>query len=262
MAQRTAGGHRRIDPQQLLRIAQTGQIQVFDLSQAVVATATRQSCSDQATLLRNALVAGDRTSATRLIEQKLLEQGMIPLAEDLITHAMHDIGLDWQRGKIDVMHEHRATELCLSVLFQLAPRLEQRVVNPIAVAVGCSPTNDFHRLASMMVKMVMTEAGWKAINLGGGISATNLEQIAIESHASLVWISATKVPSIAAFAREFTPVIKRLTDQGIRVCVGGQAVTRAVAKRLGASDHGARIGDLVKIAAEIQKRASHKKRPS
>jgi MerR family transcriptional regulator, light-induced transcriptional regulator len=247
-AHRTQGGHRRIPPDELLRLARSGQVPQLDLSSVQLAAHARGACGQESTHLKQYLLKGDRLTAQRLMEEKLLARGISALAEELITPAMQQIGIDWQTHKIEVMHEHRATELCLSILYQFVPMMERKITNPSRIAVGCSPTKDFHRIASLLAKMMLNEAGWKATHLGGGVSATVLEQSSVEMGAELVWISATKVPSTSWLVREFGPVLKRLRERGILICTGGQAISPRISRSMGANHHGSQLSDLIKMA--------------
>src|SRR5262249_50752865 len=117
--------------------------------------------------LHDGLVAGDMTQVRTVVHGAYAAGLAIEeLGDDVVAPAMAGLGHDWQAGRIDVMHEHRATLLCTAVLHDLKPMLELNADADRPVAAGGSPEGDPSLLASLLVQMVLLEAGWEAINLG------------------------------------------------------------------------------------------------
>jgi methanogenic corrinoid protein MtbC1 len=249
-ATRTKGGHRRIDPAELLRQVENGSLPQLDLATVRLALRQTHAVDCNTTRLKEFLLKGDQAQARRLIQDAWSEGGMEQVADTLVAGAMHDVGMDWQTGKIDVLHEHRATELCLAILYQLVPQVVARSkrMNPPKVAIGCSPSKDQHQVASLLAQMLLEEAGWTARSLGGGISANTLEDNIQQSGAHIAWISATNVPSLEALIDEFAGPIGRMRTNGVEVIVGGLAINEPAARRLNASAWGSKLSDIVKLA--------------
>lgn len=251
-AHRTKGGHRRIHPADLWKLIDSGRVPHLDVAAIKLALRSTQptdeDCARPYQQLKQLLVDGDRAGAQRIITQAFQVGGMKLVADGLVAPAMTDVGLDWQAGKIDVMHEHQATEICSSILYQIVPLVEQSVSDQARVAVGCSPTNDYHQVASLLAQLLLAEGGWRAKSLGGGISAEQLELAITERKADLVWISVTNIPSVHEFVEEFTPVVQRIKSLNIAVLLGGQGVDMETAKRIGASEFGHQLTDIVRLA--------------
>jgi MerR family transcriptional regulator, light-induced transcriptional regulator len=72
---------------------------------------------------------------------------------------MSRLGHEWETGRIDVMHEHRATMLCTAVLHELKPVLEANAEKGRPVAAGGNPEGDHSLVASLLVQMVLIDTG-------------------------------------------------------------------------------------------------------
>jgi methanogenic corrinoid protein MtbC1 len=198
--------------------------------------------------LKQLLIDGDQAGSQRVILEAFETGGMTRVADSLIAPAMKGVGIDWQTGKIDVMHEHRATEICTSILYQIVPMTEGSIDDQSRIAVGCAPTDDYHQIASLLAQMLLAEAGWRAKSLGGGVSSHQLELAVQEHQADVAWISVTNIPSIDDLIEEFAPAVSRITSNGTVVLIGGQGIDSETVRRLGATAMGHHLTDLVHLA--------------
>jgi MerR family transcriptional regulator, light-induced transcriptional regulator len=168
-AQKTAGGHRKLLLADVLEIARQGKLPARDV--AGLKLQFKKDRLPSATVLEEhlykALLQGD-AGTVRSIIQQAYQAGMAieSLADEVIAPAMKQIGADWASGKIDIMHEHRASQVCAAALFELKAVLETRSAKDRPVAVGGALEGDFSVLPSLLAQMVLLDSGWEAINLG------------------------------------------------------------------------------------------------
>jgi methanogenic corrinoid protein MtbC1 len=91
--------------------------------------------------------------------------GVAALADKIIAPAVNQLGHDWEAGRIEVIHEHRGTQLCQSALFELKALLESQAQKSRPAAVGGAPEKDYYILPSLLSQMVLLDAGWEPVNL-------------------------------------------------------------------------------------------------
>ena len=80
------------------------------------------------------------------------------------------------RSRITIWEEHRATQLCAGVLYDMKDELEVRAERQRPTAVGAAPEGDPYVLASLLAQMVLLDAGWAATNLGPNTPLASLTE--------------------------------------------------------------------------------------
>ena len=112
---RTAGGHRRITLEELLRfVAESERPLLNPMAIGLSAPPARMRSArtvdgtDEQKLFRAALSAGDEESCRRIFESlRQTQRSAAAAAELLITDALHRFGEAWEREEIDVYQERR-----------------------------------------------------------------------------------------------------------------------------------------------------------
>ncbi|HEY3395483.1 MAG TPA: B12-binding domain-containing protein, partial [Lacipirellulaceae bacterium] len=153
-ASKTAGGHRKLLLADVLEVARQDNLPVHDLARLTPGVSVKRHRLESASLgeaLYKALLTGDGQQVRAMI-QGAYRNGMTieALADFAIAPAMHRIGSDWETGRIDVMHEHRATQLCVGALFELKEVLETRVKRQWPIAVGAATEGDLSLLPTLL----------------------------------------------------------------------------------------------------------------
>src|SRR4051812_40333366 len=117
-AQKTAGGHRKLPLADVLRVAREERFPALDLARLDLGPRQARdpaACGDQ---LTDALKAGAVGPVRALIHGAYgAGTAVETLADTLIAPAMAAVGHEWEKGRLDVYHEHRATQLCAAALF-------------------------------------------------------------------------------------------------------------------------------------------------
>jgi len=188
-----------------------------------------------ASTLQALLLRGEWRGVSRLIEQLYMDgASLASLFDGPIRRALEPIGELWRRdedGPKGIVLEHRATQ----IMFDTIHRFTALVPAPgrgAPVAVGGVPSADEHAMASLMACLVLTEHGYRAINLGMS-TPTEVLVTAIETFSpEVVWR--------AICAPEMDPELvvedlRRLAEVtaacGAALVVGGPSVTDAVTPR-------------------------------
>jgi methanogenic corrinoid protein MtbC1 len=176
------------------------------------------------------------------------------LADDVIGPAMHQIGVDWQTGAIDVMHEHRASQLCASVLFELKQVLETRAKRARPLAVGAAPEGDQSVLGTLLSQMALLDAGWEAVNLGPNTPLKSLRLAIRELRPKLVWLSMSHNVDSESFRRDYEALYRQAQAADAALVIGGRALTESLRAALPYTAYGDGLTHLAAFARSLNPR--------
>jgi excisionase family DNA binding protein len=253
-ATKTAGGHRKLLLADVLAVARRNNLPTQDL--ALMAHGVRGKRPRDPSILwkelHRALLAGD-TTMVRGIVHGGYQNGMPieTLADEVIAPAMHQIGADWESGSIEVMHEHRASQLCASVLVELKQILETRASRERPVAVGGAPEGDQSVMGTLLAQMVLLDAGWDAVNLGPNTPLKSLSLALSELHPRLVWLSISHVIECDVFRRDYVDLYRQSQASGAALVIGGRTLVDSVRATLPYTAYGDHLTQLAAFAESL-----------
>ncbi len=170
------------------------------------------------------------------------------LADLVIAPAMHQVGHEWQIGRIEVLHEHRATQLCAAALYELKSILEAQGDRDRPLAVGGSPELDYHALATLLAEMVLLDAGWRVIDLGPHTPILSFRQALSELRPRLLWISLCHLVDRDRFLAEYGELYLQAERAGVAVAIGGRALTDALRSAMSYTCYGDGLRHLAAFA--------------
>ncbi len=253
-AHRTAGGHRKLILADVLRLVRQGSFPSQNLGPLVAAGAgeslSRLDGLEQQ--LFESLASGD-ADAVRALITGAIQQGVAPdaLADRVIAPAMHRLGRDWEKGKIDVFHEHRASQLCAAALHEVMPRVASTAVEDRPVALGGAPENDPYVLPGLLAELVLRDRGWDVVNLGPNTPLASFRKALQEVRPRLLWLTVTHLENPERFLEEFRRLSQEAVTMGVPVAVGGQALTDAVRSAMPYTTYGDGLAHLAAFARTL-----------
>jgi excisionase family DNA binding protein len=253
-ATKTAGGHRKLLLADVLEVARRNNLPVGNLAR-LTAGGSRSRPADLTGLKNDfyqALRAGDGPSARAIVQGAY--QSAMPIemmADEIIGPVMHQIGQDWQSGVIDVMHEHRASQLCTSVLYELKQVLEARANRRRPLAVGAAPEGDQSAIGSLLAQMVLLDAGWDAVNLGPNTPLASLCLAVRELRPQLVWLSIAHHVDGKSFRREYDALFQQTQAVDAALIIGGRALTASLRAALPYTAYGDGLKHLASFARSL-----------
>ncbi len=268
-ALKTAGGHRKLLLADVLELARRGDLPHADLSYLTGKGAGRRkrvphAPGDFADRLHRCLRAGDAEQARALI-YGAFRQGISieELADQGVGPAMERIGREWEKGRIDVMAEHRASQICAAVLYELKALLEKRAPAKRPRAIGGAPPNDFSVLPTLLAQMVLLDAGWDAINLGPNTPFSSLAKAVEELRPRLVWLSVCHLEDKEGFVSGYREFYQQAEKAGVAVAIGGRALVESLRARIPYTTYGDGLGHLAAFARTLHSRPRppHRGRP-
>jgi MerR family transcriptional regulator, light-induced transcriptional regulator len=262
-AHKTAGGHRRLLVADVLELARRG-----DLPQADLAKLSRRPSGDRhrdaakiADELHRSLVAGNAVEVRSLILGGY-DRGMSieDLADRIIAPAMERLGQDWERGRIDVMEEHRGSQLCAGALFELKAILEERAGRHRPRAVGGAAEQDQSLLPSLLAQMVLLDAGWEAVNLGPSTPFRSFAQAIRDLRPQILCLSVCHLVAEEEFIRGVRELYKHAERAGVPLAVGGRALVEGVRSKIPYTTHGDGLSHLAAFARTLHPRPQRPRR--
>lgn len=179
-------------------------------------------------------LSGDRQRAVATVLEAV--DGGLPLmsAYRSIMDAEREVGEMWHAGEVVVAQEHFVTATTLGLMTLLGERAGAgAAAHGKSVMVTVAP-GEGHYLVARLLANLFEHRGWRTIHLAGGMPA---EELALGCEAfgvDLLVLSLTVATRLRATIEAIEEV--RARCPGIKVMIGGRAVTRspAIRERLGA----------------------------
>jgi MerR family transcriptional regulator, light-induced transcriptional regulator len=262
-AHKTAGGHRKLLVADVMELARRGEMPHSDLSLLMIRDrrAPLRNVADLASSLYRALVYGDAERVRTILHGAYRAGNSIEeLADIAIGPAMRQIGQDWASGKIDVMEEHRATQLCEAALYELKSILEDRALKDRPIAVGAAAEGDYSVLPTLVVQMVLLDAGWNAISLGPNTPFPSLERAVVELKPRLMWVSVSHLNSPDEFIARYRAFYQTAEKAGVAVAIGGRALVESVRSCIPYTTYGDGMTQLASFARKLNPRPCRPRR--
>ena len=252
---KTAGGHRKLRLTDVLRLAKEKEFPRLDLKQLPFALPLSSQLRDRdaAGALYRHLRHGDADAAEGAIRGAYLG-GMTlgSLADNVVRPAMTKIGDEWAAGRIDVLHEHRATDVCVQAILGLKRILEDRGDTSAApMAIGGSPQAQGHSLANLLAEVVLIEAGWSVLNLGVNTPLGSFRAAIREFHPQLIWLSISPLADPEAFLDDYRDLYRDAQRADVAVAVGGLGLTEHLRERMPYTTFGDGLSHLAAFARSL-----------
>jgi excisionase family DNA binding protein len=255
-AGKTAGGHRRIAPQDLLAFLRGTGRSAPSLEALGLMTAQGRRRAPSTPLSPESLgdlLLEDVASARRLLlDAYTTGQPIDELGDRILAPAMTRIGAMWAQGVIDVAQEHLVTQRLSALLAELRGLLASPA-SGAPRATGGAPEGDPYVLPSLLVELTLLELGWHVLNLGPETPMSALAAAVRRHQPRLVWISITTQHPAPAFLEEYGALVDAKRAARAGVIVGGQGLTVELQSQLVPATFGTRLLHLKEFARSLAK---------
>jgi excisionase family DNA binding protein len=262
-AHKTAGGHRKILLADLLRLVRENDFPRLNL-RAIHPSLQVGTVPDEGKLARDLFAAlrhgdGERT---RVLIQGAYRAGLgiATLADGVIAPAMNRFGSEWAAGRVDVLHEHRATQICAETLYELKTLLVAQASRHRPAAVGGAPEGHLHALASQLIELILLERGWAPINLGPNTPFASFRKALVELRPRLLWLSINPVTDPQAFLAGYQQLYQGAQKAGVAVAVGGSGLTNELRAAMPYTTYGDGLTHLAAFATSLHPRPQRRRR--
>ena len=200
--------------------------------------------------IKQAVIDGASESIAMLTERAIREgHSSNEITEKALTAAMNDIGIDFGAGRIflpQVLLSAEAMRASFQKIKELLPAQQEADKGTVVMA---TVKGDVHDLGKNIVSALLSNSGFKLIDLGKDVDADTIVRTALEKEADIVGLSALMTTTMT----QIDKVIKKLREAGseARVIVGGAAVTEDYATSAGADAYANDGVSAVKIAKDF-----------
>ena len=178
-------------------------------SAAPAATSAPASAEDVPGLLR-LVKAFDAERLTRLFLADWARMGPVEFLESRIAPLVRAVGEGWEKGELEIRHEHFLSERVGDLLRSLRLPIEERAVGPLVV--HATLPGETHGLGLQMSALVLAAAGCRGLFLGTDVPVPQIASLARDIGARAVAVSvslATRGPASAAALRRLREALPR-----------------------------------------------------
>jgi methanogenic corrinoid protein MtbC1 len=224
VADRTAGGHRRIPVAEAIRFVRgsgvpIGRPELLGLENPVEPAAIpppEEAAAGVACERLHELLLSEDAAAARgwVVSLYLAGWPVEAICDGPVRNALTWIGEAWRHGPAGIFEEHRATQTSLQALGELRPLLPP-VPRDAPVALGCAPAGDPYSIPSRAAALVLASAGFREVDLGADTPADALLAAIDRLRPAVVWVAwSVGVPDAAAAERELASVVEAAARWG------------------------------------------------
>lgn len=254
--QRTAGGHRRINPASVieyLRSRKQVPIRPELLGLPTAKGTAVRALEDGAAMLSAALEAGDEERVRRLLfDFHLAGHSVDELGDRVIAPAFRALGERWQHGQLEIYQERHACEMVLRWIHELRRRL--RPPGPRApLAIGGTPGIDSYEIPNALAELTLREEGWRAESLGCGMPLATIAAAVSRERPKLVWLGVSTLDSSADFVAQYQSFYRAASEAGAAVIIGGRAWTAELRKQIVYEGHAETLAHLAAFARTVRR---------
>lgn len=251
---RTAGGHRRIALDSVVRFLRESQQAVVrpELLGLPSSVGSGQTVVDRAAdMLAEALVAGDADRSRRIVlDLYLAGRRVIDICDEVVSPAFQQIGDGWACGDVAVYRERRACQIAMRALFELRSAMPAPAADA-PVAIGGALERDPYQLPTITVELALREIGWRADSLGTLLPAETISRAIDELRPRMVWVSVSWIANADDFLTEYASIYATAERAGAAVAVGGRALEPELRGRIRYSVYCDNLGRLVDFARTL-----------
>ncbi len=190
--------------------------------------------------LRQAIIVGQAARARELTELALAG-GLAPAEffPNAIVPAMDEVGRRMRDCEFFVPQVLIAARAARTVIDRLRPLLLQ---DAAAAAAGrvvcCTVQGDLHDIGKNIVAMMLESAGFAIVDLGTDVAPEQLVEAVRRHRPQLLAMSALLTTTMVNMKTAIDALAAARLRSGLKIMVGGAAVTESWARQIGADGYG------------------------
>jgi 5-methyltetrahydrofolate--homocysteine methyltransferase len=175
--------------------------------------------------LKDRIVDGDRKGLDDELADALA-QGLAPLAiiNDVLLDGMKVVGELFGSGKMQLPFVLQSAETMKAAVAYLEPHMERVAGQEKGIIVLATVKGDVHDIGKNLVDIILTNNGYKVVNLGIKVPLADMVTAAKEHRAHAIGMSGLLVKSTVVMRENLEEMARQNLD--IPVMLGGAALTR------------------------------------
>lgn len=231
---KTAGGHRRIPVQEVLRFVREQNHTVVEphiLSMPASTDRKARRIEGCAERLTEALLSHNEPACHAIVFDLFLAgESVSRIFDEVVATAFRSIGDKWECHEAEVYQERSSCQIMTRLLHEL--RSKQVAPAPEYVALGATMAGDQYVLPVTMAEIVLRSVDWDARLLGTSIPFDSMVK-AVKTHTpALVWLSVSFIADESEFVHDFDRLSVAASKTKTAIVVGGRALTSEIRTRL------------------------------
>ena len=174
--------------------------------------------------LKDRIVDGDRKGLSDELDEALKTHPPLAIINDILLDGMKVVGELFGAGKMQLPFVLQSAETMKAAVAHLEPLMERVEGQEKGTIVLATVKGDVHDIGKNLVDIILTNNGYRVVNLGIKVPLADMVAAAKEHHAHAIGMSGLLVKSTVVMREN----LEEMTRQGldIPVMLGGAALTR------------------------------------
>jgi DNA-binding transcriptional MerR regulator len=161
--------------------------------------------------------------------------GPLEFVRGCVAPLVTAVGVGWERGELEIRHEHFLSERLNDLLRTLRAPFEERAEGPLVLLTTLP--GEFHVLGLQMVALLVAAVGCRVLLLGAQTPPAEIAALARDTEARAVGLSISAVTATKATVRAIGG-LRRALPAKTQLLVGGDAAPTQVGGAVRLSDPG------------------------
>lgn len=195
-ALKTAGGHRRISPSEVVAFIKRRKqtlVQPESIGLPSLDGVAVQNSTDAVNQFFNGLLQPDSLTCRRLLLFLFINNWEVAeIVDHVIRPALERVGEKWERGEIEVYEERHACLICQEAIREIAAILPNPAPSA-RTAIGGAIEEDYYDVPTLALELTLNAMGWRATSLGNNLPLDSLLAAARQYRPDLLWVSVSHV---------------------------------------------------------------------
>lgn len=202
--------------------------------------------------LKTSIIKGLKDKALKLCESMLSVKAPLDIVKEEIIPALDEVGRGFEQNTVYLPGLLMSAEAAKAAFEPISAALSVTEENTDAkTVIMATVKGDIHDIGKNIVSLLLSNYGFKVIDLGRDVSAERILQAALDTNASLIGLSALMTTTVPAM--EETISLLRKEAPAVKIMVGGAVLTADYAATIGADFYGADAMSAVRYAESILK---------
>jgi 5-methyltetrahydrofolate--homocysteine methyltransferase len=174
--------------------------------------------------LKDRIVDGDRKGLTDELDEALKTNKPLDIINNILLDGMKVVGELFGAGKMQLPFVLQSAETMKAAVAHLEPLMERVAGEERGIIVLATVKGDVHDIGKNLVDIILTNNGYKVINLGIKVPLADMVVAAKEHRAHAIGMSGLLVKSTVVMRENLEEMSRQGLD--IPVMLGGAALTR------------------------------------
>ena len=174
--------------------------------------------------LKDRIVDGDRKGLTEELDEAMLTNAPLDIINNVLLDGMKVVGELFGAGKMQLPFVLQSAETMKAAVAHLEPHMERVAGQEKGTIVLATVKGDVHDIGKNLVDIILTNNGYRVVNLGIKVTLADMIAAAKTNHAHAIGMSGLLVKSTVVMRENLEEMSRQGLD--IPVMLGGAALTR------------------------------------